>query len=157
MISFLRCLFSIILKVPHTNDAGVTLIKQWESLRLNSYKDKWGTWNIGYGFKLQSPMEPITTDQAERMLQDKLREVEWAVFRNIKSSVSSNQFSALVCLTYNIGIDHFEKSTLLDLVNQSKFLEASNQFLRWDHVNGDVVNGLLARRAAERELFLKSI
>ncbi|WP_404978382.1 lysozyme, partial [Bartonella sp. MM73XJBT] len=28
---------------------GLTLIKQWEGLRLNAYKDAIGVWTIGYG------------------------------------------------------------------------------------------------------------
>ncbi|WP_375660261.1 MULTISPECIES: lysozyme, partial [unclassified Bartonella] len=28
---------------------GLALIKQWEGLRLNAYKDTIGVWTIGYG------------------------------------------------------------------------------------------------------------
>lgn len=33
----------------HTGDAGVALIKSFEGLRLEKYRDAVGKWTIGYG------------------------------------------------------------------------------------------------------------
>jgi len=46
-------------------------------------------------------------------------------------------------------------STLLRMVNAGDFLGAADQFLRWNKAGGKVLPGLVLRREAERQLFLK--
>jgi GH24 family phage-related lysozyme (muramidase) len=67
--------------------------------------------------------------------------------------LTDNQYAALVCLTFNIGVAAFSKSTLLRLLNEGKYDEAQNQFIRWDKDNGKTIPGLHARREREAELF----
>ena len=47
-----------------------------------------------------------------------------------------------------------QQSTLLRLLNAGNFQAAADQFPRWDRAGGKEVAGLLARRNAERALFL---
>jgi lysozyme len=68
--------------------------------------------------------------------------------------LSENSFSALASFVYNIGIGAFERSTLLKKLNSGDFQSAADQFLRWNHVNGISVRGLLRRRKLEREIFM---
>jgi hypothetical protein len=68
--------------------------------------------------------------------------------------VTSNQFSALVSLAYNVGIGALRGSTLLRLLNARDYAGAANQFPRWNRGGGRVLPGLVKRRAAERDLFL---
>jgi len=56
---------------------------------------------------------------------------------------------------YNVGIANFKKSTLLKKLNKGDYEEASNQLLRWTRAGGKVLNGLVRRREAEKELFLE--
>jgi lysozyme len=58
-------------------------------------------------------------------------------------------------LTYNIGETAFKTSTLLAKLNKGDLNGAADQFAVWNKGGGQVLKGLVRRRAAERELFLK--
>lgn len=73
----------------------------------------------------------------------------------MKVSINQNQFDALVSLTYNIGEQAFKDSTLLAKLNKGDIKGAAEQFPRWNKGGGQVLKGLVRRRADERELFLK--
>ncbi|EPF81527.1 lysozyme, partial [Acinetobacter gyllenbergii] len=49
----------------------------------------------------------------------------------------------------------FKDSTLLKKLNAGDFMGAADQFPQWNKGGGKVMKGLVRRRAAERELFLK--
>jgi len=138
--------------------AGLTLIKEFEGLRLEKYKDAVGKWTIGYGH-LVLPSEridrPITESEAEDLLQSDLRKFEGGVIQYVVVSMNQNQFDALVSFAFNLGLSNLRGSTLLRLLNQGKYAEAAEQFLRWNKAGGAILPGLTRRRAAERELFLK--
>ena len=140
------------------NAEGLALIKEFEGCKLRAYKDVVGVWTIGWGHTGAEVREGLvlTQEEADRALQADLGVFERAVGRATDVCVSPNQFSAMVCLTYNIGAKAFTFSTLLDLVNQGKFAEAAAQFKRWNKAGGKVVAGLTRRRAAEAALFLKA-
>ena len=67
--------------------------------------------------------------------------------------VTQNQFDALVCFAYNVGIGNLKSSTLLRMINDGQANAAGSQFLRWNKANGKVLSGLVNRRQAEMELF----
>lgn len=69
--------------------------------------------------------------------------------------LSQNQFDALVSLVYNIGETAFSNSTLLKKLNAKDYQGAADQFPRWNKGGGQVLKGLVRRRADERDLFLK--
>ena len=85
--------------------------------------------------------------------------IKWAFEKTVntlvKSKLTQNQFDALVSFVYNVGSGNFSSSTLLVKLNQGKYLEAANEFLKWNRAGGKPLSGLTRRRAAERELFLK--
>ncbi len=139
-----------------TNDKGVKLIKFYESLRLKTYRDIKGIKTIGYGHTGDDVVDGQQIDEptAELLLRHDLTTAEDTVSRCVRTPLSDDEFSACVSLCFNIGATAFAKSTLVQLLNQSKFKEAANQFLVWDKANGQVVGGLLARRRAERDMFL---
>ncbi len=98
---------------------GLALIKQWEGLRLNAYKDAIGIWTIGYGHT-NSAGKPfihkdmtVTEKQAEELLRQDLRQFENAVEQAVQVSLTNEQFAALVSFCYNIGTTAFCNSTLL--------------------------------------------
>lgn len=69
------------------------------------------------------------------------------------------QISALISFSYNVGITGLKTSTLLRFLLAGNVQGAADQFLRWDKMHladGSVVEspGLLARRRAERAVFL---
>jgi GH24 family phage-related lysozyme (muramidase) len=96
----------------------------------------------------------ITREQAEQLLRADLQEAEDAVSNLVTVPLNENQFSALVSFVFNLGAGELEDSTLLELLNQGKYSEAADQFLRFNTDNGEPLEGLTRRREAERQLFL---
>ena len=70
-----------------------------------------------------------------------------------KNPVEQCQFDALVCLAYNIGLGNFRTSTLVRKLNAGDIDGAAQQFAVWNKAGGQVMRGLVRRRAAERALF----
>lgn len=138
------------------NQNGLNLIKVSEGCRLTSYKDGGGILTIGYGHTGPDVLEnqTITQEQADIFLQNNISQFEDGVTKLVKVSINENQFSALVSFAYNLGLGALKRSHLLQRVNESKFLEAGNEFLKWDIDGGKVVKGLTRRRRAEVKLFL---
>ena len=91
------------------NDAGLNLIKTLEGLKLAAYLDVAGIWTIGYGH-IADVVDGmfITADQAEEFLKGDLTATENYVTRAVGNARTTlNQFSAMVCLAYNIGVPIF--------------------------------------------------
>ena len=134
---------------------GLNLIKVFEGLSLSAYRCPAGVLTIGYGHTGDVYEDQvIDMDEAELLLQQDLEKFEDAVVDVVNVPINQNQFDALVSFTYNIGIGAFRKSTLLNLLNEEKYAEAAEQFLRWTKAGGVVLPGLVRRRIEERKLFL---
>lgn len=139
------------------NAAGLELIKSFESLRLDAYKDLVGVVTIGFGATGPDIVEGLkwTPEQANERLQKDLERFEEGVSDALEVDVTDNQFSALVCFAFNVGIGALRGSHLLSKVNSGDMTGAAEEFLRWDRAGGQVIPGLLRRREAERDLFLQ--
>lgn len=140
----------------NTSEDGINFIKSWEQLRLEPYKDSVGVWTCGYGFTGPEVKQGVswTLKQAEDALLGRIRAIDSILKQCVVPVITQGQWDALVSLAYNIGQGAFRGSTLLRLVNQRKFNQAAEEFLRWDHAGGKVLPGLTKRREAERALFL---
>lgn len=137
------------------NSKGLAILKEFEGCKLTVYKDLVGYLTVGYGQRTNLPEGTIITqDEADSLLVKALAKVCRAVGSCVKVSLNDNEFSALVCLVYNIGGSAFKDSTLLRLLNSGDKKGASLQFERWGKAGGKEVKGLLRRRLAEKELFL---
>lgn len=138
-----------------TSQAGVDLIKSFEGCRLTAYQDSVGVWTIGYGHTsgVYSGMT-ITEAKAEEYLKGDLVTAENAVNGKVTYSIKQNQFDALVSFTYNVGSGNFGSSTLLKKLNQGDITGAANEFDKWNKAGGQVLEGLVRRRAAEKAMFL---
>lgn len=144
-----------------TNQACIDIIKLSESVHLKAYQGPSGKWLIGYGHGAGvKPGMSITQGQAEQYLKEDLRMIEDAIAARLKLPVSRNQFSAMVCLAYNIGTGSFATSTVLKETNAGNFQRAADAFLMWNKVSWGgklVVNAHLDnRRKQERSLYLAS-
>jgi lysozyme len=139
------------------DDEGLALLKHFESLRLKAYQDEKGIWTIGYGHTSGvKEGDTCTFEQAEAWLKEDLSEAVKAVDRLVHVPLTGNEFSALVCFTYNVGVGKFAKSTMLTRLNDNEKLAAAEEFLKWNKVGKKTSRGLTRRRVAERNLFLKS-
>lgn len=137
------------------SDAGLTLTKNFEGCRLSAYADQGGVWTVGYGHTGPGVHAglTITQDQADTFLLSDVAGAVACVNRLVTAPIQQYQFDALVDFTFNLGCACLASSTLLRAVNAGDFAEAANEFLRWDHVGGMVVQGLLRRRQAEAQMF----
>ena len=144
--------------MPIINMKGLNLIKEFEGLKTDAYKDRADVLTIGYGHtKDVKENDSITEQFATAMLDKELREYEGYIDNLVNVPLNSNQHSALVSLIYNIGPTHFKDSTLLRKLNEGKYDEVPYQMKRWNKaiVNGELteLEGLIRRRQAEADLF----
>ena len=140
--------------------AGKTLLKQFEGLKLKAYDDGTGVWTIGIGTirypngqKVKSG-DTCTEEQAYAYVDNDLKSFENKIHSLVKVVLTQNQYNAIVCFTYNVGVTNFANSTLLKKINLGDFKSAADEFLKWNKDGGKVMKGLVARREAERKLFL---
>lgn len=137
---------------------GLKLTESFEGLRLEAYQDQVGVWTIGYGHTSGvTPGMVCTQDQAQAWLLEDVQGASFAVNRMVTVQLNQNQFDALVDFTFNLGSGNLASSTLLRLLNAGDFTGAANEFPKWNHAGGVVVDGLTKRRKAEQELFLTII
>lgn len=138
------------------SETGLTVLKHYEGCKLTAYQDSVGVWTIGYGdTENVVPGLKITQQEAEDRLERRLgRDFEPGVKAAIQAHMKQEQFDAMVCLAYNIGVGAFSKSTLAKLFNAGDVQGAADEFLRWDKAGGKSLKGLRKRRAAERAMFL---
>lgn len=146
----------------HINQRGLALLKYYEGLRLEAYPDPatgGAPISIGYGSTGPDVVLGLVIDEfeAEARLKRDLERFERGVLAAVDVPLNLNQFSALVCLAYNIGLGNLIHSTLLKELNDGDYAEAANQFLVWNKANHKVMAGLTKRRRAERDLFLLAV
>lgn len=133
---------------------GIDLIKRFEGCRLEAYKCPAGVWTIGYGHTngVKEGMK-ITQQEAEKLLKQDLVVYENIVLESVTTALNQPIFDALVSFTYNLGGGNLKSSTLLKLLNDRDYYGASKEFEKWNKASGKVLEGLVKRREAERNLF----
>jgi lysozyme len=133
---------------------GVNLIKHFEGCRLEAYKCPAGVWTIGYGHTANvKEGDSIDQEAAEAFLIEDLESFEQAVTRLVEVPLTQQQFDALVSWTFNLGVGNLAESTLLRKLNNYQYAEVPEQMMRWVRAGGQVLDGLVRRRAAEAALF----
>lgn len=142
--------------------ACLELVEKSEDFRATRYWDV-KQWAIGYGENANGlPADTVWTQEyAEQRLKDKLLEVANQVAKLVTVPLTANQGGALCSFTYNLGSANLGVSTLLKKLNSKDYAGASDQFQHWVKatIKGErkVLPGLVKRRLAEKELFLKGI
>lgn len=138
-----------------TSNNGIGFIRSHEGCKLAAYLDGGGVWTIGVGHtKGVEKGQTITQEQADKFLADDLAPVESCINGHVTAQLNQNQFDALASFVFNVGEAAFTGSTLLKKLNAGDYTGAANEFPKWDHDNGVVVQGLLNRRLDEQALFL---
>lgn len=146
------------------NAEGITLLKHFEAGRgfeTRAYWDAHGrVWTIGWGFtKGVKEGDLMTEEQGNARLDIELKEYEDGVWRLCEVEPTENQFSAMVCLSWNIGLNPkkgFPISDVLKYHNLREFDKAAKSFKSWQKSGGVELPGLVRRRAAEAQLYKKS-
>lgn len=118
-------------------------------------------WTIGIGSTRDEAGKPIepgtiwTVERARKRFETELQEFAKQVDAFIAGKpTTARQKAACVSLAYNIGQHGFSRSTVLKMHRAGNYQAAGDAFLMWNRANNKVMNGLVRRRNAERELYL---
>jgi lysozyme len=151
-------------KITKVSNQALELIKKFEGFCAQPYLCPAACCTVGYGstfyedgtkVKLDDP--PITEERATQLLQSVLKTFEKHVDSYARDDITQQQFDALVCFAYNVGVGALKSSTLLKLVNTNPSDPLiKNEFLKWNKAAGKVLKGLTKRREAEAELYFKN-
>lgn len=137
-----------------TSQKGIDLIISFEGCELEAYWDQYGkVWTIGYGHTGSDVYQglKITQTQAENLLKKDLKEFEGYVNSKnyVTADLNQNQFDALVSFTYNCG-----PGNLKELAYGKSTKQIADEITLYNKSGGQTLEGLVRRRAAEKELFL---
>jgi lysozyme len=137
------------------SDTALRLIQDCEGCVLRPYRDTVGVWTDGYGntYGVVPGGPPIGQAKADADLMRNLAGAEADVARLVKVALTQGQFDALVSFTFNLGAGALGGSTLLRRLNAGDAAGAAAEFGKWVHAGGEVLPGLVTRRAKERALF----
>ncbi|OYX67629.1 MAG: lysozyme [Caulobacter sp. 32-67-35] len=139
--------------------AAVDLIKRFEGYRMKAAQLPDGRWTIGYGHTLTARGGATVSEKdAEALLLYDLISVAHAVNEQTYAPLNQNQFDALVCFAFNIGVDNFMRSGVLRRINEGSLLQAACAMEMWRKADFEgeriVIDALVRRRSAEKALFL---
>lgn len=140
------------------NAAGLDIIKMFEGCRLRAYQDVVSVWTVGFGHTGPDvhPGLVITQARADELLRQDLKKFEEGVVDLlVDAPARDNQYAAMVCLAYNIGLGAFGKSSVLRFHKARQYGAAANAFWRFNKAGGRVLAGLVRRREEERALYLR--
>jgi lysozyme len=157
------------------NSDGLNILKKCEGLYLRAYKDPANIWTIGYGTVIYSSGVKVafgdtcTEEQAAEYLNYELEEKaamleNW--INNHKLLLSGNQFSALLCFAYNLGLQPIlGKGNALNMAvisGQEKAIRSA--FMLYTKITKTFLGikykkelpGLVTRRKLESDLYFKA-
>jgi GH24 family phage-related lysozyme (muramidase) len=143
------------------NQAGLKLIQVYEGLRLDAYRDAVGIWTIGYGHTSMAGKPEVVAGlrisraEAASILARDVETFARGVAAAITAHLNDNQFSALVSFAYNVGLGAFRSSSVLRAVNSGDFAAVPRRLNLWTKAGGRVLQGLVKRRAAEGQMFMR--
>ena len=137
------------------SENGIELIKRFEGCRLIAYRavktEEYYT--IGYGHYGADVFKGMTISQlqAEEYLKKDLEKFENYVNKYVTTfSPNQNQFDALVSFAYNCGL-----ASLMRLTKDRNARQVADHIPAYVYAGGQKLEGLVKRRNAELELFLK--
>ena len=145
-------------------EKAAELCKHFEGFSATPYLCPANVPTIGYGSTYYSDGRKVTMDDAQitkeeatDLLIHELEETYLPAVLKYCPEVADdeNKCNALVSFTYNLGAGNLASSTLKAKVNDRDWQGAADEFPKWRKAGGKVLEGLVKRRAAERELFLK--
>jgi lysozyme len=145
---------------------GTNFIKHFEGFSATIYHDSVGVPTVGYGHTenvragaiwVHGQRTPgrLTEAEATTLLHNDLN-AHYAPYVNALSlPLNQHQFDALTSFVYNVGLGGITTHTHVgQYLRDENWRAAANALLEWDRAGGNVLQGLLIRREAERHLFL---
>lgn len=143
---------------------GEQLIKGFEQLRLNAYRDQAGVWTIGWGHtgpEVHAGMT-CTREQAQAWFDrdnDAAESVVNGLDRMRAHPLTQAQFDALVSFEFNTGALSNRRNGVTRAVIECRDNDVDDEMLRWNKITDPatkkkiVSNGLKRRRLAEAEMW----
>lgn len=127
-----------------------------------------GILTIGYGHTGADvvPGMRVTPQMADEILRADVSKFESIVNKALTHSVTQGQFDALVSFCFNVGpgkagvkdglvvLKNGNPSSLLRKTNSGDIGGAALEFSKWNKSNGQELKGLVARREAEKHVYL---
>lgn len=145
-----------------TIEYTLPLTKKFEGFRANPYPDYAG-YSIGYGHQIKpgENLTYVTEEQATDLLRQDLQSRYDALNKNLKVSLTAKQKAAILDRSMSHGVEQFNNSTLLELINSKASIVDIIKHWTSSYVtvnNGTTfVQGLFDRRIAEIELFVSGL
>jgi lysozyme len=138
------------------SEDGAAFIASWEGFRALAYQDVVGVWTIGYGHTAGvRPGQTVTRAEALKLLMQDASIAEAAVRSGVAVRLNQHQFDALVSFVFNVGTGAFQGSTLRAVLNAGRYGAVPGELMRWVNAGSHPVQGLVNRRRAEADLFMK--
>lgn len=129
----------------------------WEGRRNDPYTDLAGYRTVCYG-ETRVEMRRYSDAECLAMLNKAVEEFANQVLQC--TPILANhpyQLAAASSLSYNIGIGAYCRSTAAKLFNSGDLRSGCNAMTLWNKAGGRVVQGLVNRRKAERQLCLTGL
>jgi len=124
------------------------------------YRCPAGHMTIGWGHKILKGEDfslPMSRRYADDLLlQDIERVAAGPLRRELTREPTQDQWDALLCLVFNSGRVRNDDGSLIRIIryfNEGLIAAAFNEFGRWIHGNGQVLQGLVNRRRTEARVF----
>jgi GH24 family phage-related lysozyme (muramidase) len=145
----------------HVTDAGLALIRRFESFSATIYVCPSGYATIGYGHVVtegerEQFASGIDENEAEDLLRHDAAIAERAVLRLIAVPLTDGQFDALTSFAFNLGGGALQRSTLRRKVNREEHALVPAEFMKWIWASGRKLKGLVRRREAEARCYIES-
>lgn len=147
-------------------DAAESMIIEWETGSAGPYltavPDSRGKWQLGYGSIYNyregrdvQEGDMATPEEALQWMRTEKQEKELIIDQAVTVPINANQRTALIDFAYNEGSAAFLGSHLLTYLNAGMPLQTvADEFDKWIYADDVINQGLVNRRAAEKQLFL---
>lgn len=140
--------------------ALLDFLKLHEGVRTRAYLDPAKKASIGVGHLILPEDhlkvgDVISMARVDELLTKDVQTALSAVNRLVKVPLNKSQCVALVSFIFNVGVGAFRRSSVLKHLNLGHYQTAADRLLLWNKGGGKILPGLVRRRKAERELFLK--
>lgn len=129
------------------------VVTHFEGLRTKAYLDPVGIPTVCFGHTATAVIGQVKTQvECQQLLEADLAVAIKSVDDLVKVQLPVERRAALVSFVYNVGAPKFAGSTLLKKLNAGDVAGACAEIDRWVFAGGVKLNGLVARRAEERQL-----
>lgn len=130
-------------------------IVPFEGIETEPYLDAVGIpTNCGGNTKNVDMNSTMTHEECMALLVEDTKLAQDCVIANSEVPMTENEVKAYTSFVFNIGCGNFQSSTLLKKLNTGDHEGACNELPRWVYAKGNILKGLVTRRAKERELCL---